>query len=191
MGALRCARYKLPASRVRACGLSFIGRRADFDMGPGGLLTIGAGAYISDDFTARCHGAVVIGDRVFVNKNVILAASEAITIGDNTLIGPMVTIFDNEHHDEDDDIPVRDQGFATAPVHIGSNVVIGAKVTILKGVTIGDNARIGANSVVTRSIPADAVAVGAPARVLPRDKIVAFHELAPVASVELAVVDKR
>ena len=49
---------------------------------------------------------------------------------------------------------------------IGNNVWVGTKATILQGVTIGDNAVIGANAVVTRDIPANSIAVGAPARVV-------------------------
>ena len=52
------------------------------------------------------------------------------------------------------------------PVTIGNNVWLGANVTVLAGVSIGDNAVIGAGSVVTRSIPANVVAVGVPCRVL-------------------------
>ena len=52
------------------------------------------------------------------------------------------------------------------PVHIGENVWIGANVSILPGVTIGDNCVIGAGSVVTHSIPANSVTYGAPCEVV-------------------------
>jgi acetyltransferase-like isoleucine patch superfamily enzyme len=57
-------------------------------------------------------------------------------------------------------------GFSTAPVFIGDNVWIGAKATITKGVKIGNNCVVGANSVVTCDVPANSVVVGAPARVV-------------------------
>ncbi len=56
----------------------------------------------------------------------------------------------------------------TAPISIENNVWIGEKATILKGVSIGENSVIGAGSVVTKSIPANCVAVGSPAKVIRR-----------------------
>jgi len=55
---------------------------------------------------------------------------------------------------------------SSGPVKIGNNIVFGRNVTVLKGVTIGDNCIIGLNSVITKDIPANSVAVGAPARVV-------------------------
>ncbi len=52
------------------------------------------------------------------------------------------------------------------PIHIGENVWIGANVTVLPGGTIGDNAVIGANSLVTKDIPANTVAYGSPCKVI-------------------------
>ncbi len=52
------------------------------------------------------------------------------------------------------------------PVTIGNNVWLGSRVTVLRGVTIGTNSVVGAGSVVTRSIPANSIAVGAPAKVV-------------------------
>lgn len=66
------------------------------------------------------------------------------------------------------------------PVHIGSNVWIGANAVVLPGVTIGDNTVIGAGSVVTKDIPANVIAVGNPCRVLrpigERDKVYFYKD---------------
>jgi acetyltransferase-like isoleucine patch superfamily enzyme len=78
----------------------------------------------------------------------------------------MVSIRDHNHRFDKLDVPVRLQGMTSAPVRIGRNVWIGGKATITKGVSIGDNAVIGANAVVTHDIPANAIAVGVPARVI-------------------------
>jgi acetyltransferase-like isoleucine patch superfamily enzyme len=91
---------------------------------------------------------------------------ESIEIGEDCLIAEMVSIRDHNHRFDRLDVPVRCQGMASAPIRIGRNVWIGGKATIIKGVTIGDNAVIGANAVVTHDVPANSIAVGVPARVI-------------------------
>ena len=73
---------------------------------------------------------------------------------------------DNDHGRGSDDVSFRTVQHDSAPVVIGCNVWVGAHVTITKGVTIGDNAIIAAGAVVTRDIPAGAIAGGVPARVI-------------------------
>ncbi|WP_308203244.1 DapH/DapD/GlmU-related protein [Georgenia satyanarayanai] len=85
-----------------------------------------------------------------------------ITIGDDCLIGHNAVIATLQH----DIDPARRGGLEPSPVVIGSNVWLGANVTVLPGVTIGEDAVIGAGSVVTRDVPAESVAVGSPARVV-------------------------
>ena len=76
-----------------------------------------------------------------------------------------LAIYDRVHH-FGHSLATAESGFTTTPIMIGDNVWLGAKATITKGLTIGDNAVIGANSVLTGDIPANSVAVGAPARVV-------------------------
>lgn len=94
--------------------------------------------------------------------NLTLIDDWKITIGKNVLVGPSVTISTTGH-------PVspahRADGMYSFPVTIKDNLWIGANVVILPGVTIGENSVIGAGSVVTKDIPANAVAFGAPCRV--------------------------
>ena len=87
-------------------------------------------------------------------------------IGENCLIAELVSIRDHDHAFLSTNIPIRDQGFTIKPVSIGKNVWIAAKASIVKGVTIGDNVIVGANAVVCHDIPANAIAVGVPARVI-------------------------
>ena len=89
---------------------------------------------------------------------------ELYLIGDYTMLGPNVTITTAGH-------PIlpelREKVYQyNMPVHIGRNCWIGANVTILPGVSIGDNTVIGAGSVVTKDIPSNVVAVGVPCKVL-------------------------
>jgi len=88
-----------------------------------------------------------------------------ISIGNDCLIGDFVSIMDCDFHDLDP-ATRRTGGGARSPITIGNNVWISTGATILKGVTIGDNSVVGARSVVTRSIPANSVAAGNPAKIV-------------------------
>lgn len=116
------------------------------------------------DITVK-HGLLEIGARSYIGQYSVICAREAIRIGADCLIAEHVTIRDQDHR-FGQELITAEAGFTTAPILIGNNVWIGAKATVTKGVTIGDNAVIGANSVVTQDIPANSVAVGAPARVI-------------------------
>ncbi|MDX2241328.1 MAG: sugar O-acetyltransferase [Leptolyngbyaceae cyanobacterium bins.302] len=109
-----------------------------------------------------CH--IFMGNNVFVNYDCVFLDCNFISIGDNVLMAPKVQLYTAYHPI---DPTVRKTGVEmAAPIAIGNNVWIGGGVIICPGVTIGDNVTIGAGSVVTKSIPADVVAVGNPCRVL-------------------------
>ncbi|MFT8358895.1 sugar O-acetyltransferase [Bifidobacterium aquikefiri] len=107
---------------------------------------------------------VRMGRGVYCNVNFTCVDDADITIGDWCLFGPNVVIATAGHPI----LPIlREHHYTYAiPVSIGSNVWVGANVSILPGVTIGDNVVIGAGSVVDRDIPSDVVAVGVPCKVL-------------------------
>jgi acetyltransferase-like isoleucine patch superfamily enzyme len=93
-----------------------------------------------------------------------LCAATTITIGDNVLIGADVLITDTDHHGLGVDGDRSISGAASAPIFIGSGAFIGARALILKGVSIGENAIVGAGSVVTRAVPPATMVAGNPAR---------------------------
>ncbi|MGM7698443.1 sugar O-acetyltransferase [Microbacterium sp. A84] len=103
---------------------------------------------------------ITLGRRVFINSGCKFQDQGGITIGDDCLIGHNVVIATLNH----DLAPSRRGDLHPAPVVIGRNVWIGANATILPGVTIGEDAVIGAASVVTKDVPARAIVVGSPAR---------------------------
>ena len=107
---------------------------------------------------------LTIGDRTFLNKDFLIVGGGYVTIGSDCLIGPRCSIYTPNHAED----PVRRrEGWERAqPVTIGNNVWLGGSVTLLPGVSIGDDAIIGAGSVVASDIPAGMVAVGNPCRVV-------------------------
>jgi len=127
-----------------------------------------------------------LGDNVRINENVYLYNLSNLRVGSNVSIWPMcyiecsgkviigndvsiahsVTIMSEEHNYKDRRIPIKDQGKAYAPVIIKDNVWIGAKATILSGVTIGSGAIVGAGAVVTKDVPENTIVAGVPARII-------------------------
>ncbi len=135
-------------------------------LAPDAQFQTGAACVFDHDATIECSGNLTIGARVIFGHHCTIGCKDRIAIGDDCLLAEMVSIRDHDHNFARLDIPIREQGATCAPVVIGRDVWLGAKVTVLKGVTIGDGAIIGANAVVTRDIPARAIAVGIPARVV-------------------------
>lgn len=102
------------------------------------------------------------GDAVFLNFNCVILDVVTVTIGDRTQIGPAVQIYAADHPR---DAATRRSGVEFGrPVRIGRDVWIGGGAIVLPGVSIGDNAVIGAGSVVTRNVEAGATVGGNPAR---------------------------
>ena len=134
----------------------------------GGHFHIGENTAIKTGAAIDVEGELAIGANSFIGSGTIIVAAERITIGEDCLIAAYTTIRDQDHVIEDPSTPYRKQGRVTAPIKIGRNVWIGTKATILRGVTIGDNSVIGANSVVTRDVDSNCVAVGNPAQVVRR-----------------------
>lgn len=107
-----------------------------------------------------------IGTNVTIQPMSYIEASGGVTIGNDTSIAHGVSIMSESHVIDDKETPFKCQGMTYAPVTIGEDVWIGAKATIMSGITIGNKAVIGANSVVTKDVPDYAVVVGAPARII-------------------------
>lgn len=131
----------------------------------GGIMSINKGKVIMHEWSKLgAHSTITSVNRVEVGKY--------------TAISYYVTIIDNNNHpiNPEDRKYMRQTPHgsiersphlsANAPIKIGENVLIGAYSRICKGVTIGDNAIIAANSVVTHDVPANAIAAGNPARIV-------------------------
>jgi maltose O-acetyltransferase len=123
---------------------------------------IGANPCIMPIFMCDYGSNIRAGRNLFVNFSCVFLDCNVIEIGDDVQIGPAVQIYTATHPL---DPALRLKGVESAlPVRIGSNVWIGGAAVILPGITIGDNAVVGAGSVVTHNVPDGAIVAGNPAR---------------------------
>jgi acetyltransferase-like isoleucine patch superfamily enzyme len=110
------------------------------------------------------NAQLLIGDNVGISNSTILCTN-SIKIGNNVLIGGSCKIWDSDFHPLDFNLRrITLDGAKKVPIVIGNDVFIGGSSIILKGVTIGDRAIIGAGSVITKDIPPDEIWAGNPAR---------------------------
>jgi acetyltransferase-like isoleucine patch superfamily enzyme len=120
--------------------------------------------------TAPGSARIRIGSGSFLNINVMVAAVDLVEIGDHCMLANGCFVTDGNHRFDDPTQPVTYQGFTTkGPTRIGDNVWCGAHVVVTSGVTIGERAVVGANSVVTTDVPPYSIVGGVPARVLKPD----------------------
>lgn len=125
---------------------------------------IGPNFEITPPFFCDYGSHIRAGKNLYLNTNCTILDCNWVTLGDDVLMAPNVQIYTAYHPT---DPAVRLSGLEmAAPITIGSNVWLGGGVIVCPGVTIGDNTAIGAGSVVTKSMPANVVAVGNPCRVL-------------------------
>ncbi|MGL4412583.1 MAG: DapH/DapD/GlmU-related protein [Bacteroidales bacterium] len=113
-------------------------------------------------FYTDCGKNITIGKNVFINSCCNFQDQGGITIGDGSLIGHKVVLATLNHGFAPDDRGT----LYPSPITIGRNVWIGSSVTVLPGVTISDNAIIGASSVVTKDVPPNTLSVGNPCKVI-------------------------
>lgn len=134
-----------------------VGNRCTFNSSPcSNLLGVHSPCILA---TVKENAHISIGNDCGFSGTAIGCAQEII-IGDRVKCGANTVITDSDWHPDDW------RSGPNRPVRIGNDVWLGLRVTVLKGVQIGDRALIGAGSVVTRDIPADTVAAGNPCRVI-------------------------
>lgn len=132
----------------------------------GAQLDIGEGTVILEHAQLQVEGGhLKIGRNCLIGRGAVVFCVREIEIGDGTLTAEHVTIRDQDHNYLGEG-RLESKGTTSAPIKIGQDVWLGAKVTVTRGVEIAPHAVVGANSVVTRSLPDRAVYAGAPARLL-------------------------
>ena len=142
----------------------YVGPGAHIWTGNKGKCDPGKKTWISNNGIFECNGGnLVLGKNNFFNTNCRIACLGKIEIGDNNLFGPNVVIVDHNHRYSEKDTPICKQGFDIKQITIGSDVWIGANVTICAGVKIADRVIVGANSVVTKDLLQEGIYAGCPA----------------------------
>lgn len=149
-------------------------------------LIIGARCILMNQFVFESHGGrITVGDGVFINSGTMVISRSSIEIGNYVTIAWGCVIYDHDSHSISYLGRVQDQNqqlidlrkgnlvsnkdwtnVATAPIKICDHAWLGFDVVVLKGVTIGEGAIVGARAVVTRDVPSWTIAAGNPARVV-------------------------
>jgi len=187
----RFALFKLRNPHVVTEGFVFLGRNVTLEARRGyGRLIIGRWVHIGSGNSIRCHeGTLRIGDKCVFGKDNTVNGYLDIEFGAATIVADWVYVCDFDHAFDDVTVPIKDQGIVKSPVRIGPDVWLGAKVTVLRGVTVGRGCVVAANAVVNRDLPAFSVAVGVPARVV-RDRLT-DHEAAAARRAALADIARK
>lgn len=141
----------------------------------GRQILIGGGCLIRDgarleivNRQGHARAQLIIGNNVTIEQDAHIVAADRIVIEDEVCFAPRCTLIDTPHPvglpaDGNRTKFLADGSFG---IHIERRVFLGANVVVLDNVRIGENSIVGAGSVVTRDIPANSIAIGAPARVI-------------------------
>ena len=165
---LRLAYFKLRfRGRLVTDGVAFICPGVKFEIGRDAKLHLGRWSWIGNDCKIRVHeGEVRIGAKTVIGQECTFSVFQHVSIGRECIVADRAMFIDFDHGVVEVERPIRLQGIYKRDVHIGHNCWIGYGAAVLRGVTIGDNCVIGTYTVVTKDLPANAVAVGQPARVV-------------------------
>jgi len=168
---LRLARLRLLHPQITTEGMVFLGPGVELFARKGfGRLVLGAFTHLGRGNALRAHeGTLRVGRGCVFGKDNTVNCYLDIELGPATLLADWVYICDFDHVFSDITVPIKDQGITKRPVRLAGDTWLGTKVTVLSGVTVGWGCVIAANAVVNVDVPAYAVGVGVPVRVV-RDR---------------------
>jgi acetyltransferase-like isoleucine patch superfamily enzyme len=130
-------------------------------------ITIGSGVFVGRNTILSCkNGDIELGDHANIGFNCEVFSASRVVLGADTLLAAYCYVVGGDHDFSDLSKAVLAQGRTSAGVEIGDGVWMGAGAKVLDGVVVGPHAIIGAQAVVRESVPAYAVAVGVPARIV-------------------------
>lgn len=160
----RCRRLQWAGAQLRYPRL--LARNIDVRPGEGGVISCGTGAWIEQGVVLHAFGGRInLGRNLFLGPHTVIYGHGGVEIGDDTLVAMHCRIVSSNHAVPPLGQEIRAQPDILLPTKIGRDVWLGAGVTVLGGVTIGDGCVVGAGSVVTKDLPAGAIAYGTPAAV--------------------------
>lgn len=130
-------------------------------------IEIGSRVFVGRNTILSCkNGDIVLADDANIGFNCEVFSASRVSVGRGSLLAAYSYLIGGDHDFSDPTVSVLEQGRKSDGIAVGAGAWIGAGAKVLDGVTIGDKAIVGAGAVVTSSVPAQAVAVGVPARVV-------------------------
>ncbi len=142
----------------------YIGDHVSLIVENGAVLEIADNSFIGENCYIKCFGGKVsLGKDVSINCNSYINGCGGVTIGDNTRIGTQSIIIASNHKFGEPDLLVKD-AITKLGVNLGENIWLGARVTVLDGVSIPSNSVIGACSLVSKPLDDAGVYVGSPVK---------------------------
>jgi acetyltransferase-like isoleucine patch superfamily enzyme len=172
---IKAAQQGLRAQRLRRQGAALGGpirigpavraSRGWAGSGPG-RIAIARSCQLEDGVVLDAFGgAIALDENVFLGPYVVIYGHGGVTIGAHSLVAMHCCILSSNHAVPPLGVDIRSQPDELRPTRIGRDVWLGARVTVLGGVTIGDGCIVGAGAVVTRDLPPGAIAYGVPCEV--------------------------
>jgi acetyltransferase-like isoleucine patch superfamily enzyme len=158
--------FRNPQADIRFTEPVYLGPRFSLHMPDGGTFIAGPGVEFRRGFRAEVgpQGRIEIGALSVCTYDVLMQCSTEIIVGERVMFGQATIVVDGNHRFRDLDTPMLQQGYDFRPIHIADDATVTTKCTIIAD--LGERCFIGANSVVSRPIPAYCVAAGAPAEVI-------------------------
>ncbi|HEY9267339.1 MAG TPA: acyltransferase [Mycobacterium sp.] len=187
----RLLRFKLANPHIITRGMVFLGKDVEIQATPElSQMEIGRWVHIGDKNTIRCHeGSLRIGDKVVLGRDNVINTYLDIELGDSVLMADWCYVCDFDHRMDSIELPIKDQGIVKSPVRIGPDTWVAAKVTVLRGTSVGRGCVLGAHAVVKGEIPDFSIAVGSPAKVVKNRKLSWETSAAQRAELAAALAD--
>ena len=153
--------------RLQTDGLCFVSPGVKLEIGRDAVLRLGRWSWLGHGTKIRVHeGECEIGAKSVLGQECTISAFQHVSVGRECIVADRVMLIDFDHGVVETERAVREQGIYKRDVRVGHNVWIGYGACFLRGTKTGDNSVIGSLTVASKDVPANAVAAGAPVRVV-------------------------
>jgi acetyltransferase-like isoleucine patch superfamily enzyme len=192
----RFLRLRVLHPQVVTEGMVYLGRGVELSARKGyGRIVLGRWVHLGDRNRLRAHeGTLRIGDKTVLGRENTVNCYLDLHIGARCIVADWVYMCDFDHRTDDVHTPIKDQGIVKTPVHIGEDVWVGVKASVLRGAQVGHGTVVAAHSVVRGTVPPLSVVAGVPGRVV-RDRVAAYEaaqaERAALADLARKAADVR